>query len=165
MFLFHSKTNVYDHQYSKELRDIIKSDSLRGIQQKHFSYILDNALTQSGIGEILEIINCVFTFIEVVFYIVSTYTYPEIHNNLKKTNHLIDIIEMIFLIYFIFHFVLRFYTCQSRFLFFFDLPNLIDLSFIICIIISRNKFLSDNVSNGAFLLFISYRINITKKNK
>ena len=144
MFLFQSKTNVYDHQYSKELRDIIKSDSLRGIQQKHFSYILDKALTQSGVGEILEIINCVLTFIEVVFYIVSTYTYPEINNNLKKTNEVINIIEMIFLIYFIFHFVLRFYTCQSRFFFFFDLPNLIDLSFIICIIISRQNILTPN---------------------
>ena len=120
MFLFDSKTNVFDHQYSKEIKEIIKDDSLRALQQTHFSYILDKKLTQNGIGEILELINCAFTFIEVIFYIVSTYTFPENSKTDKNTNNTINLLETIFLIYFIFHLILRFYVCQNRVSFFFD---------------------------------------------
>ena len=144
MFLFDSKTNVFDHQYSKEIKEIIKDDSLRALQQTHFSYILDKKLTQNGIGEILELINCAFTFIEVIFYIVSTYTFPEYSKADKNTNNTINLLETIFLIYFIFHLILRFYVCQNRFSFFFDFPNLIDILFIITIIIAHQHFLSDS---------------------
>ena len=144
MFLFDSKTNVFDHQYSKEIKEIIKDDSLRALQQTHFSYILDKKLTQNGIGEILELINCAFTFIEVIFYIVSTYTFPEYSKADKNTNNIINLLETIFLIYFIFHLILRFYVCQNRFSFFFDFPNLIDILFIITIIIAHQHFLSDS---------------------
>ena len=145
MYLIEGNTNVFTHQYQKEVREMINNEGLvKNVQQTHFSYILDKLLTTSGAGEILDLINCSFTFIEVIFYIVSTYTYPEMKNQHRKTNNVIDIIETIFIIYFTFHFILRFYVSQSRFYFFFELNNLVDLSSIICIIFSRQNIVSDN---------------------
>ena len=145
MYLIEGNTNVFTHQYQKEVREMINNEGLvKNVQQTHFSYILDKLLTTSGAGEILDLINCSFTFIEVIFYIVSTYTYPEMKDQHRKTNNVIDIIETIFIIYFTFHFILRFYVSQSRFYFFFELNNLVDLSSIICIIFSRQNIVSDN---------------------
>ncbi len=120
MYVLEGNTKVFNHQYKKDLREMINNEGkIKNIQQTHFSYILDKLITQSGVGEILDIINCALTFIEVIFYILSTYTYPEFNQTHKNTNHIMNVIESIFLIYFIFHLILRFYISQSRFLFFF----------------------------------------------
>ena len=145
MKVIEGKTKVFNHQYKKDVRDIINNEGkIKNIQQTHFSYILDKLITQSGIGEILDIINCVLTFTEVIFYIVSTYTYPEQNQTHKNTNRIINVIESIYLIYFIFHLILRFYISQNRFYFFFYLVNLVDISSIICIIFSRHTFIDEN---------------------
>ena len=96
MKVIEGKTKVFNHQYKKDVRDIINNEGkIKNIQQTHFSYILDKLITQSGIGEILDIINCVLTFTEVIFYIVSTYTYPEQNQTHKNTNRIINVIESI----------------------------------------------------------------------
>ena len=58
MYLIEGNTNVFTHQYQKEVREMINNEGLvKNVQQTHFSYILDKLLTTSGAGEILDLIN------------------------------------------------------------------------------------------------------------
>lgn len=148
MLVYEGRQNIFNHEYTKEIQELIKQDYENGkhsYTHTHFSYKLDKALNQSGAGEILDGINCFFTFFEVIFYIISTYTYPDDTSPAKKnTNDTINVIEIILLIYFIVHFILRFYVSQNRFFFLFDFINLIDYSTIICIILSKQSFVQES---------------------
>jgi len=145
MYIYTGKHKVFDHTYSKEIKNIINREGTEKRHQvTHFSYFLEKKLTQSAIGEILDLINCLLTVFEVIFYIISTYTYPETTQRKKNTNKLINMLEIIFLIYFLLHILLRFYVCQNRIMFFFDFINFVDYVTIICITLALFKVTSQN---------------------
>ena len=79
-----------------------------------------------------------------IFYIISTYTLPEETNLDKKTNKFMSIIEMILILYFILHYLLRLYCSQNRVITFFEILNIVDIVIIICIILSKQNFVKDN---------------------
>ena len=149
MFVYKGKAKVFDHSYSKELSNVINQSYETGIKpanRKNLSYTLEKFLAQSGIGDILELLNGILSFMEGIFYVISTYTFPEISNRNKQINSIIDFIETIFLIYFIFHFFLRIYCSQNRIMFIFDLINLIDIGSTICLIISKKDFAKTSIA-------------------
>ena len=134
---------IFNHEYTREVQNLIHQDYENGkhsYTHTHFSYKLEKALNQSGAGEVLEAINCLLTVIEVIFYIISTYTYPEETQSNIDTNRTINIIEIILLVYFIAHFALKFYVSQNKINFLFDFINLVDYSSFICIILSKQSF-------------------------
>ena len=138
MFIYTGKLKVFDHSYSKELSKIIHQDYEIGIKpsnHKNISYRLEQFLVLNGISDILSLINGILSLIESIFYIISTYTFPETSNSKEKINELIEDLETAFLIYFIAHFFLRLYCSQNRILFCFNLINFIDLVSSICLIL------------------------------
>ena len=147
MFLYLGTTSIYCDEYSRQLQRAIEEDGddhrFSDIHT-HYSYLLDKFLMRTGIDEILEIINFILTFILIVFYIISTYTYPEITNYKKGVNNAIELIEIFIWSVLVFHFILKFYISSSRLLFIFDFINLIDYSSLILIILAKTKYLSYN---------------------
>ena len=153
MFVYKGKAKIFDHSYSKELSNVIHQSYETGTKpanHKNLSYALEKFLTQSGLGDILDSINGISSFIEGLFYIISTYTFPETSSKNKSINNVIQIIETIFLIYFILHYFLRIYCSQNRILFIFDLINLVDIASSVCLIISQRDF-AKNTNVGYFL--------------
>jgi potassium large conductance calcium-activated channel subfamily M alpha protein 1 len=104
--------------------------------------ILDKKLNSSGLGDIFEIINCSITFIIIIFYIISTYTYPPLSSTYNKINNTIENIELYLITFLILHFILKFYVSQQRLLFILELTSLVDISTIIMIVLSNTKFIS-----------------------
>ena len=153
MFVYQGKTKLFDHSYSKELSEIIHSRYEQGNKTSYlsnFSYKLDKFLNQNRISEILDSINCVFSLIISIFYIISTYTHPENTESKRKTNIYLDIIETIFLVYFLAHFVLRLYCSQNRIIYILEIFNIVDIASSICLILSKQKFAFNN-NIGYFL--------------
>ena len=147
MFLYLGSTSIYSHEYSRQLQRAIEEDGddhrFSDIHT-HYSYLLDKFLMRTGIDEILEIINFILTFILIVFYIISTYTYPEITNYKKGVNNTIELIEIFIWAILVFHFILKFYISSSRLFFIFEFVNLIDCTSLIFIILAKTKYLSYN---------------------
>ena len=147
MLVYEGKTKLFDHSYMKELSYLIKKSYEESAKVPHttsFSYKLEKFLIQHGIFEILDIINCVFSSIITIFYIISTYTRPEVTNLVKRTNKFMGIIETIFILYFIIHYLLRLYCSQNRIKTFFEFLNIVDLIIIICLILSKQDFAEDS---------------------
>ena len=119
--------------------------------------MLEKKINSSGVGDILEIANCSLTFLMLIFYVISTYTYPPLTKINNEINVILDKIEIYFIAYFIFHFVLKFYISQQRILFLLELTTLVDISSIIMIIFSQTNFISNNVKYF-FRLFRMVRI-------
>ena len=147
MFLYLGTSSIYSHEYSRQLQRAIEEDGddhrFSDIHT-HYSYKIDKFLMRTGIDEILEFINFFLTFGLFIFYIISTYTYPEITQYKHRVNKSIDLVEIFVWAVLVFHFVLRFYISSSRLLFLFDFINLIDLSSLIFIILAKTKYLSYN---------------------
>ncbi len=147
MFLYLGSTSIYSHEYSRQLQRAIEEDGddhrFSDIHT-HYSYMLDKFLMRTGIDEILEIINFILTFFLIVFYIISTYTYPEITNYKKGVNNTIELIEIFIWAILVFHFILKFYVSSSRLIFIFEFVNLIDCISLIFIILAKTKYLSYN---------------------
>ena len=117
MLVYEGKTKLFDHSYTKELSYKIKKSYEEGNVISHttnISYKLEKFLTQHKIFEILDIINCIFSMIVTIFYIISTYTIPEITKSDKNTNKFMNIIETFFILFFIIHYLLRLYCSQNR---------------------------------------------------
>ena len=143
MLVYEGKTKLFDHSYTKELSYIIKKSYEEGKKispTTNFSYKLEKFLIQHKILEILDILNCIFSLIITIFYIVSTYTLTEVTNLDKKANKFMNIVEIILTIYFIIHYILRLYCSQNRVLTFLELLNLVDIIIIICLILSKQNF-------------------------
>ena len=143
MFVYKGKAKIFDHTYSKELSNVIHQNYENGLKpsnHKNISYILEKFLSQSGLGDILDFINGIFSGIDSIFYIISTYTFPENSDTKKGINNVLAIIESIFLFYFIIHYFLRLYCSQNRIFFIFDFINIIDLGSSVCLILSRQSF-------------------------
>ena len=153
MFVYEGNTKLFDHNYTKELSDLIHQSYEPGNKSPYttnFSYKLDKFLTRNRISDIFDTINSLFSLFVSIFYIISTYTYPEITEIQKKTNNYIDIIEIIFFVYFIIHYFLRLYCSQNRVLFILEIFNIIDFATFICIILSKQDFIK-NLTAGYFL--------------
>jgi len=160
MFIYSGVNYLFNHEYSKELQNILEKEEEENKTSEihsHFSYILDKKLDSSGIGDILEIINCSLTFIIIIFYVISTYTYPPISSVHNKINSTIERIELYLLAFIILHFILKFYCSQQRLLFLLELTTLVDISSIIMIILSNTNIISYNIKYF-FRLFRMIRI-------
>jgi len=147
MLVYEGKTKLFDHSYMKELSYLIKKSYEEGAKVPHttsFSYKLEKFLIQHRIFEILDVINCIFSSIITIFYIISTYTQTEVTNLDKKTNKFMGIIETIFILYFIIHYFLRLYCSQNRIKTFFEILNIADLIIIICLILGKQDFAEDS---------------------
>ena len=140
MLVYEGKTKIFDHSYYKELTHLIKKSYEEGGHSSHttnFSYKLEKFLTQNKILEALDILNCIFSAVIAIFYIISTYTNPENTTMDKRANKFMNIIETILILYFIIHYLLRLFCSQNRIVTFFELLNLVDLIIIICLILCK----------------------------
>ena len=140
MLVYEGKTKIFDHSYYKELTNLIKKSYEAGGHSSHttnFSYKLEKFLTQNKILEALDILNCIFSAVIAIFYIISTYTNPENTTMDKRANKFMNIIETILILYFIIHYLLRLFCSQNRIVTFFELLNLVDLIIIICLILCK----------------------------
>ena len=140
MLIYEGKTKIFDHSYYKELTNLIKKSYEEGGHSSHttnFSYKLEKFLTQNKILEALDILNCIFSAVIAIFYIISTYTNPENTTMDKRANKFMNIIETILILYFIIHYLLRLFCSQNRIVTFFELLNLVDLIIIICLILCK----------------------------
>ena len=140
MLVYEGKTKIFDHSYYKELTNLIKKSYVEGGHSSHstnFSYKLEKFLTQNKILEALDILNCIFSAVIAIFYIISTYTNPENTTMDKRANKFMNIIETILILYFIIHYLLRLFCSQNRIVTFFELLNLVDLIIIICLILCK----------------------------
>ena len=140
MLIYEGKTKIFDHSYYKELTNLIKKSYEEGGHSSHttnFSYKLEKILTQHKILEALDILNCIFSAVIAIFYIISTYTNPENTTMDKRANKFMNIIETILILYFIIHYLLRLFCSQNRIVTFFELLNLVDLIIIICLILCK----------------------------
>ena len=140
MLVYEGKTKIFDHSYYKELTNLIKKSYEEGGHSSHttnFSYKLEKFLTQNKILEALDMLNCIFSAVIAIFYIISTYTNPENTTMDKRANKFMNIIETILILYFIIHYLLRLFCSQNRIVTFFELLNLVDLIIIICLILCK----------------------------
>ena len=145
MLIYTGVNSLFKHEYTKEIQSLLEKDEDENKSSEfhsQFSYILDKKLNSSGIGDIFEIINCSLTFIIIVFYIISTYTYPSLSSIYNKINETIEKIEIYILSILALHFVLKFYVSQQRLLFILELTTIVDISSIIMIILSYTKVIS-----------------------
>ena len=161
MFLYKGKIKIFDHSYAKELSGMLQQEYEIGIKasvSNNISYRLGKFLVLNGISDILNLINGILSFIEAIFYIISTYTFPETSSRLEKINHVIEILETTFLIYFISHFVLRLYCSQNRIVFCFNLINFVDIVSSIFLILSHQNFAKYREFGYFFRVFRIFRI-------
>ena len=166
MFVYKGKAKIFDHSYSKELSLTIHQSYEIGIKpsnHKNISYILEKFIIQSGIGDILDLINGILSILEGIFYVISTYTFPEVSYKQENINKIINIIETIFLVYFIVHYALRIYCSQNKILFFFNLVNIVDIASSIFLILSRQEFAKDTNYVYFFRAFRMFRFSYLTK--
>jgi hypothetical protein len=83
MLIYTGANTIFNHQYKKELHDLLSKDEANIKNTKYPTF--DKKINSSGIPDILEIINFCLTIILIIFYILSTYTYPET-SHIKKKN-------------------------------------------------------------------------------
>ena len=147
MIIYTGATSIYSHEYSRELQRILQEDydELKfSDTHNNCSYILEKALTRTGVGEIFEYFNFFITLILIIFYIISTYTYPEIKEEYKRINKNMENIEIYLCVILLIHLVIKFYISQSRLFFVFDFISFIDYSSLIFIILAKAKFITYN---------------------
>ena len=160
MLVYTGVNSLFKHEYTKEIQNLLEKDDDENKSTEfhsHFSYILEKKLISSGLGDIFEIINYSITFIIIIFYIISTYTYPPLSSTYNKINSTIENIELYLLTFLSLHFILKFYVSQQRLLFILELTTLVDVSSILMIILSNTKVLSYN-AKYFFRLFRMIRI-------
>jgi len=160
MLVYTGVNSLFRHEYTKEIQNLLEKDEEENKNTENhsnFSYLLEKKINSSGVGDILEIINCSLTFLMLIFYVISTYTYPPLSQIHTKINTILEEIELYFIAFFIFHFILKFYMSQQRILFLLELTTLVDVSSIIMVIFSQTKFITDN-AKYFFRLFRMVRI-------
>ena len=140
MLIYTGANTIFNHQYKKELHDLLSKDEANIKYTK--SPTFDKKINSSGIPDILEIINFCLTIILIIFYILSTYTYPETSHFKKKINSITEHIELYIVIYLTAHFLLKLYTNQQKIIFLLEFSTLIDIASIIMIIFSKTDYIS-----------------------
>jgi len=147
MLVYTGVNTLFNHEYKRELRELVtkSEENNKSTENKNFSFILEKKLNSSGVGDIFEIINICITIIIIIFYILSTYTYPPTSDLFKKINDITETIELYIVIFLIFHFILRLYTVQQKLIFLSELTTLVDILSIVMIILSKTNYFSYNV--------------------
>ena len=156
MLIYTGANTIFNHEYKKELQNILSKDTdiIKNPKEPTF----DKKINSSGAGDILEIINFCLTIILVIFYILSTYTYPENSEVKKNINKITDIIELYIVIFLILHFLLKLYINKQKILFLLELMTFVDVSSIVMIILSKTDFISYDIK---FFFRIFRMIRIT----
>ena len=168
MLIYTGANTIFNHEYKKELHDLLSKDY--EINKNTKEQTLDKKINSSGISDILEIINFFLTLILIVFYILSTYTYPETSDLKKKINSTTDKIELYIVIYLLLHFLLKLYVSKQKTIFILELTTLIDLTSIIMIILSKTKYISYSIKfffrifRMIRILYLSKIENLLQKN-
>ena len=144
MFVYRGKLNLYDHEYTKKLQYALRND-LEETKPSNIQRVLDKVMYQTGINYIFESLNCLLTFILIIFYILSTYTYPATDSVKASINEKVNLIEIFICSIIVFHYVLKCYISQSRLNFVLDYFNFIDLATVLCILFAQADFVNENV--------------------
>ena len=74
MFIYTGVINLYRHELYRDLQRSLREDNEEARFSDihtHFSYILEKKLTQTGIGEIFELINFGITLILIFYYLTQ----------------------------------------------------------------------------------------------
>lgn len=149
MIVYKGLNKLYIHEDVEKLRHLIVNDydeTTAASSITNFSYRLEKYLIQSGLADLLDILNCGITFVLIIFYITSTYTYPSDENDTYITmNSMIDTIEIFLCVFLISHIGLRLYTSQNRLIFLFTLENLVDIGTIAPILLAKQSFIREEI--------------------
>ena len=140
MLIYTGANTIFNHEYKKELHDLLAKDD--EINKNAKAPTLDKKINSSGISDILEIINFCLTIILIIFYILSTYTYPETNDIKKKINSITDQIELYIVIFLSLHFLLKLYMNQQKIIFLLEMKTLVDIASIIMIIFAKTDYIS-----------------------
>ena len=143
MLIYTGANTIFNHKYKKELHDLLTKDHVINKNLKEQS--LNKKINSSGIGDILETINFFLTLILIVFYILSTYTYPENSDLKKKINTKTEKIELYIVIYLLLHFLLKLYVAKQKTIFILQFRTLVDISSIVMIILSKTNIISYSI--------------------
>ncbi len=148
MIVYKGQSKIFIHDEVEKLKHLIENDYdelTTSSYNANFSSRLEKYLVTSGLADLLDLINCAVTFILIIFYIISTYTYPAGDNPIFITmNSLLDTIEIFLCVYLIAHLILKLYTSQSRLIFLFSFENVIDSGTIIPILLTRQSFIEED---------------------
>jgi hypothetical protein len=149
MIVYKGLNKLYIHDDVEKLRHLIVNDydeTTAASSVTNFSYRLEKYLIQSGLADLLDIVNCAITFVLIIFYITSTYTYPASDNETYQTmNSMIDTIEIFLCVFLISHFGLRLYTSQNRLMFLFAFENIVDVGTIAPILLAKQSFIREEI--------------------
>ena len=140
MLIYTGANTIFNHEYKKELHDLLSKDE--EIKKNAKAQTLDKKINSSGISDILEIINFCLTIILIIFYILTTYTYPETNDIKKKINTITDQIELYIVIFLSLHFLLKLYTNQQKMIFLLELTTVVDIASIVMLIFLKTDYIS-----------------------
>ena len=145
MLVYKGLNRVFIHNDIEKIRQLIESDYdvfTSNHANSNVSYKVEKYLAATGLSDLLDIINCFISFIMILFYIISTYTYPDEGNDtFIMLNNLANTIEIFLCIYLISHLALRVYTSQNRIFYIFSLESLVDSGTIIAILLAKQTFI------------------------
>jgi hypothetical protein len=147
MLVYKGQNKIYTHDDVDKLRRLIENDYDTSSSSTHFSYKLEKYLLSTGLGDLLDLMNCALTFVIIVFYILSTYPIE-----MKSTSSLIDTIEIFLCVFLIAHFGLKLYVSQNRLSFLFTIESIIDFGTITPIILAKQSFFDDETARYLELL-------------
>ena len=82
MLIYTGANTIFNHEYKKELQELISKEEQK--EKKQNEEGINQKINSSILMDILEMINCTLTTGIVIFYILSTYTYPEKSETNKK---------------------------------------------------------------------------------
>jgi hypothetical protein len=156
MFTYIGPNKIYTHDDIDKLRRLIENDYDTTNSTTHFSYKFERYLLSSGLGDILDLINCLLSFTIIMFYIISTYTYSIDQTTMAdsdKINALIGTVEIFLCVFLILHFAIKLYVSQNRIYFLSNLDTIIDYGTIIPILLAKQtELFSDDMLHYLRLL-------------
>jgi hypothetical protein len=147
MLVYRGPNQIYTHNDTDRLRRMIENDSDTASSSTHFSYKLERYLMSSGLGDLLDILNCSLTLVIIMFYIISTYTAEQ-----SGITGLIDTVEIFLCVFLIAHFSLKLYCSQNRFVHLFTIDQIIDYGTIIPILLAKQSIFDDQTLHYLKLL-------------
>ena len=75
MLVYKGLNKIYRHDEIDKIKRMIENDyDNASSSNTHFSYRLEKYLISSGLGDLLDIMNCCTSFLIIIFYIITTYT-------------------------------------------------------------------------------------------
>ena len=140
MLIYTGANTIFNHEYKKELQELISKEEQK--EKKQNEEGINQKINSSILMDILEMINCTLTTGIVIFYILSTYTYPEKSETNKKINLVINKIEIYMVIFFGVHFIFKLWVNQQKISFLLELTTLVDIVTIFMISFAKTDYIS-----------------------